>query len=106
MQQIFKSTASLMVKMLVLLGAIVTIGFGSIASANAAPSIPQVEPDVIQPFELTKPAATRTEAYDDIAKLNKDPKALIAAENKEEKAEEKLYEQEQKAVQKAENNHK
>ena len=25
---------------------------------------------VIQPFELTNPAATRSEAYDDIAKLN------------------------------------
>ena len=52
--------------------------------------------EVIQPFELTNPAATRTEAYDDIAKLNKDPKALIAAENKEEQAEEKAYQAEQK----------
>lgn len=55
-------------------------------------------PDVIQPFELTNPAATRSEAYDEIAKLNKDPKALIAAEAKEEQAEEKAYEQEQKAI--------
>ena len=54
--------------------------------------------EVIQPFELTNPAATRTEAYDDIAKLNKDPKALIAAENKEEQAEEKAYQAEQKAA--------
>ena len=36
---------------------------------------------VIQPFEMTNPAATRSEAYDEIAKLNKDPKALIEAEN-------------------------
>ena len=53
--------------------------------------------EVIQPFELTKPAATREEAYDDISKLNKNPKELIAAENKEEQAEEKAYEAEQKA---------
>ena len=54
--------------------------------------------EVIQPFELTNPAATREEAYDDIAKLNKNPKELIAAENKEEQAEEKAYEAEQKAA--------
>ena len=42
------------------------------------------------------PAATRTEAYDDVAKLNKNPKELIAAENKEEQAEEKAYQAEQK----------
>ena len=52
--------------------------------------------EVIQPFELTNPAATREEAYEDIANLNKNPKALIAAENKEEKAEEKAYQAEQK----------
>ncbi|GEM_PF-7069609 len=53
---------------------------------------------VIQPFELTNPAATRSEAYDEIAKLNKDPKALIEAEMKEEQAEEKAYKQEQNAI--------
>jgi hypothetical protein len=51
---------------------------------------------VIQPFELTKPAATREEAYDDVAKLNKNPKELIAAENKEEKAQEDLVKKEHK----------
>ena len=64
----------------------------------AADRINQGAEDVIQPFELTNPAATRTEAYDDIAKLNKDPKELIAAENKEEQAEEKAYKAEQKAA--------
>ena len=54
--------------------------------------------EVIQPFELTKPAATREEAYDDIANLNKNPKELIAAENKEEQAEEKAYQAAQKAA--------
>jgi hypothetical protein len=59
--------------------------------------------ETIQPFELTNPAATRSEAYEDVAKLNKDPKALIAAENKEERAEEKAYKAEQKAAESAEN---
>ena len=67
-------------------------------SSYAATPAKQVDEKVIQPFELTNPAATRSEAYDEIAKLNKDPKALIAAENKEEQAEEKAYEQEQKAI--------
>ena len=66
-------------------------------SSYAATPVKQVAP-VIQPFELTNPAATRSEAYDEIAKLNKDPKALIAAENKEEQAEEKAYKQEQQAI--------
>jgi hypothetical protein len=57
----------------------------------AATPVKQVAPDVIQPFELTNPAATRSAAYDEIAELNKDPQALIAAENKEEQAEEQAY---------------
>lgn len=67
-------------------------------SSYAATSVDRGNEKVIQPFELTNPAATRSEAYDDIAKLNKDPKALIDAENKEEQAEEKVYEQAQKAM--------
>ncbi len=67
-------------------------------SSYAATPVKQSTEDVIQPFELTNPAATRSEAYDDIAKLNNDPKALIAAENKEEQAEEKVYAAEQKAA--------
>jgi hypothetical protein len=66
----------------------------------AAPSVKQVAKEVIQPFELTDPAMTRSEAYDEVAKLNKDPKALIAAENKEEQAEERAYQAEQKAAEK------
>jgi hypothetical protein len=68
------------------------------ASLNFSPSsyAATSAKETIQPFELTNPAATRSEAYDDIAKLNKDPKALIAAENKEEQAEEKVYKQEKK----------
>ncbi len=66
--------------------------------SSADTPVKQAAPDVIQPFELTNPAATRSEAYDEIAKLNSDPKALIAAENKEEQAEEKVYKAEQKAA--------
>jgi len=65
-------------------------------ASYAATPVKQAAPEVIQPFELTNPAATRSEAYDEIAELNKDPKALIAAENKEEQAEEKAYAAEQK----------
>jgi hypothetical protein len=68
-------------------------------SGYAATPVKQGAEDVIQPFELTNPAATRSEAYDEVAKLNKDPKALIAAENKEEQAEEKVYKEEIKAAQ-------
>jgi hypothetical protein len=72
-------------------------------SSYAATPVKQAAKDVIQPFELTNPAATRSEAYEDIAKLNKDPKALIAAENKEEQAEEQAYKAKQKAAKSAEN---
>jgi hypothetical protein len=70
------------------------------ASLNISPSsyAATSAKETIQPFGLTNPAATRSEAYDDIAKLSKDPKALIAAENKEEQAEEKAYKAEQKAA--------
>ncbi len=70
------------------------------ASLNFSPASYAATPAkaVIQPFELTNPAATRSEAYDEIAKLNSDPKALIAAENKEEQAEEQAYKAEQKAT--------
>jgi hypothetical protein len=67
-------------------------------ASYAATPVKQDDKDIIQPFKLTNPAATRSEAYDDIAKLNNDPKALIAAENKEEQAEEKAYQSEQKAA--------
>jgi hypothetical protein len=67
-------------------------------SGYAATPVNRGNEKVIQPFEMTNPAATRSEAYDDIAKLNKDPKALIQAEMKEEQAEEKAYKQEQEAI--------
>ncbi len=64
----------------------------------AAPTLVKGAEEVIQPFELTNPAATREQAYDEVAELNKDPKALIKAENKEEKAQEDLLKQEAKGI--------
>ncbi len=64
----------------------------------AAPTLGKGAEEVIQPFELTNPAATREQAYDEVAELNKDPKALIKAENKEEKAQEDLLKQEAKGI--------
>jgi hypothetical protein len=101
MTKLFKSIDKLVVKSLCVIGIAISIFAINLfipQSGYAATETKQAAPDVIQPFELTKPAASRTEAYDDIAKLNKDPKALIAAENKEERAEEKVYEAEQKAA--------
>jgi hypothetical protein len=68
-----------------------------VAPSSYAAAKPIAEPDVIQPFELTRPGATREEAYDEAAELNKDPKALVKAQNKEEKAQEKLIELEEKS---------
>jgi hypothetical protein len=64
----------------------------------AASPIAKGAEKVIQPFELTNPAATREQAYDEIAELNKNPKALIEAENKEERAEEELFKKEAKGI--------
>jgi hypothetical protein len=49
---------------------------------------------IIQPFELTKPAGNREEAYEKVAELTENPKELIKAQNKEEKAEEKVLKKE------------
>jgi hypothetical protein len=49
---------------------------------------------IIQPFELTRPAESREEAYEQAAELTENPKELIKAQNKEEKAEEKVLKKE------------
>jgi hypothetical protein len=101
MQKILNSIENLFIKSFWAFGLaslIFAAGLVCPQSSYAATPAKQAAPDVIQPFELTNPAATRSEAYDDIAKLNNDPKALIAAENKEEQAEEKVYQAEQKAA--------
>jgi hypothetical protein len=105
MQKILNSIEKLFLKSFWTLGLaslIFAISFVSSHSSYATP-LKQGDKDVIQPFELTNPAATRSEAYDDIAKLNKNPKELIAAENKEEQAEEQAYKVKQKAAKSTQN---
>lgn len=101
MQKTFNSIENLLTKSFWAFGLaslILAVSLIFLQPSYAATPVKQADPDVIQPFELTNPAATRSEAYDEIAKLNSDPKALIAAENKEEQAEEKAYKAEQKAA--------
>ena len=104
MKKILNSIENLFIKSLWAIG-LASLIFATnlilLPSSYAAPPIARGNEKVIQPFELTNPAATRSEAYDDIAKLNKDPKALIEAEMKEERAEEKAFEQEQKEIESA-----
>ena len=101
MPKIFASIEKLAIKSLWAFGLASLISIANLILPQpgyAAPPVKQKSPEVIQLFEKTNPAATRAEVYDEVAKLNKDPKALIAAENKEEQAEEKAYAQEQKAA--------
>ena len=101
MQKILNSIENLLAKSFwafAIVSLILTASLAMPQPSDAATPVVRAAPDVIQPFELTNPAATRSEAYDEIAKLHNDPKALIAAENKEEQAEEKVYEAEQKAA--------
>jgi hypothetical protein len=101
MKKILKSIENLFVKSFWTIGLaslILVANFIVSQPGYATTQMKQSSEEVIQPFELTQPAATREEAYDDVAKLNKNPKELISAENKEEQAEEKVYEAEQKAA--------
>ncbi|MBW4552281.1 MAG: hypothetical protein KME35_14415 [Aphanocapsa sp. GSE-SYN-MK-11-07L] len=59
-------------------------------AATTAPQT-QAEEKVIQPFELTQPAANREEAYESVAKAVQDPEKLVKAEKKEVKAEMNAY---------------
>jgi hypothetical protein len=98
MQKVFESIQRIWIKsclVAIVAGSIFVMNL-SIAPLSYAASKPIAEPEVIQPFELTRPGATREEAYDEAAELNKDPKALIKAQNKEEKAQEELVKMEEK----------
>lgn len=61
----------------------------SYAATNAPQT--QAEEQVIQPFELTQPAASREEAYESVAKAVQNPEKLVKAEKKEAKAEMNAY---------------
>ncbi|WP_310485449.1 hypothetical protein [Chamaesiphon sp. VAR_48_metabat_403] len=104
MQKILEAIANLAVKSCLVLGLASLISLTNLILPQpgyAAPPVTQGSSEVIQLFEKTNPAATRAEVYDEVAKLNKNPKELIAAENKEEQAEEKAYAQELKAAKSA-----
>jgi hypothetical protein len=99
MHKIFESIRNIWIKscLVVSLAGLMLVTNLLLAPSSYAASKPIAEPEpVIQPFELTRPGATREEAYDEAAELNKDPKALIKAQNKEEKAQEELVKMEEK----------
>ncbi len=99
MQKIFESIRNIWIKSCLVMSIAAWIFATNllVIPPSYAASKPVAEPEpVIQPFELTRPGATREEAYDEAAELNKDPKALIKAQNKEEKAQEELVKMEEK----------
>ncbi len=71
------------------LSLLVLINVMLVKPSYAAPA--QAEEQVIQPFELTQPAANREEAYEKVAKAVQDPEKLVKAEKKEVKAEINAY---------------
>ncbi len=101
MGKIFSALKYLSIGSLLAIGLAIAISLTGMWASDygyAAPALERGAEGVIQPFELTNPAATREEAYDEIAELNKDPKALIKAENKEEQAQEELLKEESKII--------
>jgi hypothetical protein len=62
------------------------------ASGTQQSQAEKSQEEIVQPFELTKPADSREGAYEEAAKLVENPKALVKAQNEEEKAQEKRVE--------------
>lgn len=95
MQTVFETFKNLCKKGLVILSFVSLMFIINLAvpqDSYAKPEINKGTEEIVQPFELTKPAETRAEAYEQAAKLTENPKELIKAENREEKAEEKKVE--------------
>ncbi len=92
MKKIFRATVNLCIKSFWILSLTSLI----FAAGLLAPQYGYAESEtakseeIIQPLELTKPAETREEAYEEVAKLTENPKELVKAQNKEEKAQEKV----------------
>lgn len=92
MKRIFRALTNLCIKSFWILGltslifaaGLLTPQYGYAESTTTKPE------EIIQPLELTKPAETREEAYEEVAKLTENPKELVKAQNKEEKAQEKV----------------
>jgi hypothetical protein len=91
----FKSVYSKFFLFVSLIGMLLLLNLYSSQPSYAAPAASKVEglsEEVVQPLELTHPAESREEAYEEVAKLAEKPKELIKAQNEEEKAQEKAVE--------------
>jgi hypothetical protein len=97
MKNIFAAIKKIAIKGIAMLGIVSLIGtinFLAPSYGYADAQINSTSEPIIQPFELTKPAESREEAYEKVAELTENPKELIKAQNKEEKAEEKVLKKE------------
>jgi hypothetical protein len=97
MKSILIEIKKLAIKGIAILSIISLVGSISLLSPSYGYAASEVNNDsetIIQPFELTKPSESREEAYEKAAELTENPKELIKAQNKEEKAEEKVLKKE------------
>jgi hypothetical protein len=88
----FKSIVFLSVVCLIMLSNLFTPQYSYAASGIQQSKTEEPQEEIVQPFELTKPAESREGAYEEAAKLVENPKELVKAQNKEEKAQEKKVE--------------
>lgn len=88
----FKSVVILSVVGLMLLSSLFMPQYSYAASRTQQSKTEKPQEEIVQPFELTKPAESREGAYEEAAKLVENPKELVKAQNEEEKAQEKKVE--------------
>lgn len=94
MFRLIKKLALKSFRILSILGLICAINLIMPLSGYADAEVAKDSEEIVQPFELTRPAETREEAYEKAAQLTEDPKELIKAQNQEEKAQEKVIKKE------------
>jgi hypothetical protein len=88
----FKSIMLLSIIGLMLLSNLFVPQSSYAASKTQQSKVEKSQEEIVQPFELTKPADSREGAYEEAAKLVENPKELVKAQNQEEKAQEKKVE--------------
>ncbi len=88
----FRSIVLLSILGLMLLSNLFVPQYSYAASGAQQSKAENSQEEIVQPFELTKPADSREGAYEEAAKLVENPKELIKAQNEEEKAQEKKVE--------------
>lgn len=88
----FKSIMLLSVVGLMLLSSLFMPQYSYAAPGTQQSKTEKPQEEIVQPFELTKPAESREGAYEEAAKLVENPKELVKAQNEEEKAQEKKVE--------------